>query len=147
MHIAALRTMVSWTLWSIGTFMVLIAALILSVNSSKLASGVAYTKFWRWPQRKKSQGLRSGDRGGQVIAPPLPNPSIWMSRYTSPVLSYQNVEERHPFVATFASMLQGANLQAKLESFWKNCRKFSAFTLAGSAKGPTRLLSMPQPTN
>jgi hypothetical protein len=33
------------------------------------------------------------------------------SRHTSPVLYYQNVEGRHPFVATFASKLQGANLQ------------------------------------
>ncbi|GFT30396.1 hypothetical protein TNCV_2376901 [Trichonephila clavipes] len=40
------------------------ATTIRSVRSSTAATGVSYTSDFRWPQKKKSKGLRSGEHAG-----------------------------------------------------------------------------------
>jgi hypothetical protein len=49
------------------------ASLILPASSSKVvANGGTYTTSLMYRQRKESRGVRSGERGGQVIGQPLP---------------------------------------------------------------------------
>ena len=49
-----------------------ISDLIFSVRWSLYSIGVKNTSAFIWPQRKKSHGVRSGDRAGKLIGPPLP---------------------------------------------------------------------------
>ena len=45
--------------------------------------GSWYTRSFRWPQRKKSKGVRSGDRGGHSIGPrrPIQRPGNCVSNH------------------------------------------------------------------
>jgi hypothetical protein len=49
-------------------------------NTSKSLIGAEYTKAFTYPHSKKSIGLRSADRAGQLTAPPRPihcSPKVW----------------------------------------------------------------------
>ncbi|GFW12659.1 hypothetical protein TNCV_3883691 [Trichonephila clavipes] len=48
------------------------ATTIRVVRSPTVASGVTYTRGFRWYQKKKSKGLRSTERESQEIDPPCP---------------------------------------------------------------------------
>ncbi|GBN90104.1 hypothetical protein AVEN_15470-1 [Araneus ventricosus] len=46
--------------------------MIFATRSSAESTGVSYTKDFMCPQKKKSSGLRSGERGGKVTDLPRP---------------------------------------------------------------------------
>jgi hypothetical protein len=63
------------------------ATAILATRSCCVSTGVSYTRLCMYPQRKKSNGVKSGERGGQVIGSSMVAPqhnalmsslSIWM---------------------------------------------------------------------
>ncbi len=56
------RTALLIIIWSRLTWS--ISRIILCLRSSTLAGGLTKTLLFTYPQRKKSQGVRSGDRGG-----------------------------------------------------------------------------------
>ncbi|GBO42425.1 hypothetical protein AVEN_209823-1 [Araneus ventricosus] len=54
-----------------GTVLILSAVTtILATRSSTESTGVSHIKDFMCPQKKKSSGLRSGERGGQATGPP-----------------------------------------------------------------------------
>ena len=56
--------------------------LILSLRSSIEATGVAYTLSFKWPNRKNSQGVKSGERGGHSNGPlPIQFPGLLLYKY------------------------------------------------------------------
>ncbi|GBN76122.1 hypothetical protein AVEN_188860-1 [Araneus ventricosus] len=59
-------------------FILSAATTILTTRSSAESTGVSYAKDFMCPQKKKSSGLRSGERGGQATGPPRP---IYRTRY------------------------------------------------------------------
>ncbi|GFX12122.1 hypothetical protein TNCV_2999051 [Trichonephila clavipes] len=48
------------------------ATMMKAMRSSTVATNVSYTRNFRWPQKKKFKGLRSGERGGKAIGLPRP---------------------------------------------------------------------------
>jgi hypothetical protein len=67
---AVRRAAFSCTHRNIPTLTVVIAARILATISSILMAATVYTFSFRCPHRKKSNRVRSGDRGGYVMSPP-----------------------------------------------------------------------------
>ncbi|GBM75443.1 hypothetical protein AVEN_182315-1 [Araneus ventricosus] len=60
------------TLSKIAGFVLILSAAttILAMRSSAESTGISYTKNFMCPQKKKSFGLRSGERGGQATSDP-----------------------------------------------------------------------------
>ncbi|GBO14223.1 hypothetical protein AVEN_16893-1 [Araneus ventricosus] len=46
-------------------------------SSSNVGGGVAYTRCFMYPHRKKSNMFRSGERGGDSTQPPYPMTCCW----------------------------------------------------------------------
>ncbi|GBM16134.1 hypothetical protein AVEN_163152-1 [Araneus ventricosus] len=58
------------------------ASVIRFRSSYNFRGGVAYTRCLMYPHRKKSNGFRSGERGGHSTQPPFPMTCCWnVSRY------------------------------------------------------------------
>jgi hypothetical protein len=67
------------------------SAQISSWSSSMLCSWLLYTMDFRWPQRKKSSDVRSGERGGHSTSPlwPIHHPSnYWFNHWRATVLKW-----------------------------------------------------------
>jgi hypothetical protein len=67
--------------------MVPASSAILATRSCCVSTAVSYTRLFMYPQRKKFNGVKSGERGGQVIGSSMMAPrhtalmssvSIWM---------------------------------------------------------------------
>ena len=58
------------TLFTNDVLIRLHSRLVLSLRSFMEATGVPYTFSFKWPHRKKSQGVESGERGGHSTYPP-----------------------------------------------------------------------------
>ena len=52
--------------------MMSLAARIHASSSSAVSTGVSSTRLFAWPHKKKSSGVRSGERAGHGTGPPLP---------------------------------------------------------------------------
>ncbi|GBM74005.1 hypothetical protein AVEN_4999-1 [Araneus ventricosus] len=63
-----------------GVFILSAATTILATRSSAESTGISYTKDFMCPQKKKTSGLTSGERGGQATGPPRP---IHRERYVA----------------------------------------------------------------
>ncbi|GBM49158.1 hypothetical protein AVEN_148082-1 [Araneus ventricosus] len=46
-------------------------------SSCNVCGGVAYTRCLMYPHRQKSNGFRSGERGGHSTQPPYPMAYCW----------------------------------------------------------------------
>ena len=70
-HLSAL-SLISWNaLRTKRARLRAVTAFLMFLSSSGRSHGtVVYTSFLRWPQRKKSHGVRSGERGGHSWACP-----------------------------------------------------------------------------
>ncbi|GBM97427.1 hypothetical protein AVEN_22181-1 [Araneus ventricosus] len=53
------------------------ASVIRFRSSCNVGGGVAYTRCLMYPHRKKSNGFRSGERGGYSTQPPYPMTCCW----------------------------------------------------------------------
>ncbi|GBN42418.1 hypothetical protein AVEN_123103-1 [Araneus ventricosus] len=53
------------------------ASVIRFRSSCNVGGGVAYTRCLMYPHRKKSNGLRSDERGGHSTQPPYPMTCCW----------------------------------------------------------------------
>lgn len=62
----------SHTFWMFSWLILRIAVVILLFNCVIFCTGVLNILSFTHPHKKKSKGVRSGDRGGQAIRPPLP---------------------------------------------------------------------------
>ncbi|GFU65430.1 hypothetical protein TNCV_633531 [Trichonephila clavipes] len=51
--------------------------MIRAIRSSTVPTGVSYTNDFRWPPKKKSKELRSGERGSQTTSSPWPIYVAW----------------------------------------------------------------------
>ena len=72
----------SQTLFSIDGLIRLHSHLILSLRSSIEVTGLVYTFSFKWPY-KKSQGVKTGERGVRSTGPPLPIqfPGLLLSKF------------------------------------------------------------------
>ncbi|GFX72280.1 hypothetical protein TNCV_4552021 [Trichonephila clavipes] len=61
------------------------ATTIRVMRSSSVVTGVSHISDFRWPQKKKLKGLRSGKRGGQATGPSHP---IYLPGY---IVSFQSL--------------------------------------------------------
>ncbi|GBM86203.1 hypothetical protein AVEN_239236-1 [Araneus ventricosus] len=65
------------TLYNMAGDMLAQASVIRFRSSCNVGGGVAYTRCLMYPHRKKSNGFRSGERGGHSTQPKYPMACCW----------------------------------------------------------------------
>ncbi|GFU14230.1 hypothetical protein TNCV_3579071 [Trichonephila clavipes] len=118
------------------------ATTIHGLRSSTVSTSVSYTSDFRWPQKKKSKELRSGELGGKETDPPRPISLLGYvkSRWFHPAVSRKmcwcaNMHELHVLVSSGLYSLQ------QVWEKWEICIRASFFNPTVALRIPTFVCS------
>lgn len=107
--------------------------LIIRCMSSFAVTGSAKTFSFTYLQRKKSDGVRSGDRAGLLTGPPSP---IKLSLFNNPLSYYSRKmnsgtvqQKQHDMI-----IINRTFLTSLLKLFWRNYRQIKSFTRSRHSK-------------